>query len=103
MAAARFVFSPRSCQPDALSREYNMTITALFFASYADAFGRDRLEMEVPSGSTVGDLLRQLQALDQERRLPPSPLVAVNERYARHDHVLRAGDEVAVIPPVAGG
>ena len=80
-----------------------MTITALFFASYADAFGRDRLEVEVPAGSTVADLLRQLQHLDHERRLPPTPLVAVNERYARPDQVLRAGDEVAVIPPVAGG
>ena len=80
-----------------------MTITALFFASYADAFGRTRLEMEVPHGSTVGDFLRQLQSLDHERRLPPAPLVAVNERYARSDHVLREGDEVAVIPPVAGG
>lgn len=80
-----------------------MTITALFFASYADAFGRDRLEVEVPVGSTVADLLRQLQQLDHDRRLPPAPLVAVNERYARPDQVLRAGDEVAVIPPVAGG
>lgn len=80
-----------------------MTITALFFASYADAFGRDRIEMEVPSGSTVGDVLRHLQTLGRELALPPSPLVAVNERYARYDQVLRAGDEVAVIPPVAGG
>lgn len=80
-----------------------MTITALFFASYADAFGRARLEMEVPHGSTVGDFLRQLRSLDHERRLPPAPVVAVNERYARPDHVLREGDEVAVIPPVAGG
>ena len=80
-----------------------MTITTLFFASYADAFGRDRLAMDVPAGATVGDLLRELQALDPERRLPPSPLIAVNDRYARHDHVLRPGDEVAVIPPVAGG
>jgi molybdopterin converting factor subunit 1 len=103
MATARFVFLARPCQRGALSREYDMTITALFFASYADAFGRDRMEMEVPSGSTVGDLMRRLQALDRERRLPPSPLVAVNERYARHDQVLRPGDEVAVIPPVAGG
>lgn len=80
-----------------------MTIMALFFASYADAFGRDHLEVEVPKGSTVGDLVRQLRALDPERRLPPAPLVAVNERYARSDHVLRQGDEVAIIPPVAGG
>jgi molybdopterin converting factor subunit 1 len=80
-----------------------VTVTTLFFASYAEAFGRSRIEMDVPAGATVGDLLRELQALDPERRLPPSPLVAVNERYARQDQVLRPGDEVAVIPPVAGG
>ena len=80
-----------------------MTITALFFASYADVFGRSQMEMEVPNGSTVGELLRHLQSLDPERRLPPAPLVPVNERYARPDQVLRHGDEVAVIPPVAGG
>jgi molybdopterin converting factor subunit 1 len=80
-----------------------MTIRTLFFASYAEAFGRDHMAVEVPKGSTVGDLLRQLRALDPGRRLPPTPLVAVNERYARLDHVLHQGDEVAVIPPVAGG
>lgn len=103
VASARFAFSSRSCQCYARSRVYDMTITALFFASYADVFGRNQMQVEVPNGSTVGDLLRQLHALDPERRLPPAPLVAVNERYARHDHVLRHGDEVAVIPPVAGG
>jgi molybdopterin converting factor small subunit len=80
-----------------------MTITALFFASYADVFGRDPIEMEVPNGSTVGDFLRHLRTLDAQRHLPPAPLVAVNERYARPDLVLRPGDEIAVIPPVAGG
>jgi molybdopterin converting factor subunit 1 len=80
-----------------------VTVTALFFASYADAFGRDRVEVEVPNGSTVGDFLHQLRALDAERRLPPSPMIAVNEQYARMDQVLQPGDEVAVIPPVAGG
>ena len=80
-----------------------MTITALLFASYAEAFGRDRMELEVPDGSTVGDFLQRLRGMDREGRLPPTPLVAVNERYARQDRVLRAGDEVAVIPAVAGG
>jgi molybdopterin synthase sulfur carrier subunit len=29
--------------------------------------------------------------------------VAVNQRYVGRDHVLRAGDEVAIFPPVTGG
>ncbi|EWY41123.1 molybdenum cofactor biosynthesis protein MoaD [Skermanella stibiiresistens SB22] len=29
--------------------------------------------------------------------------VAVNQQYARPDHPLKAGDEVALFPPVTGG
>jgi molybdopterin synthase sulfur carrier subunit len=29
--------------------------------------------------------------------------VAVNQEYARADHPVRAGDEVALFPPVTGG
>ncbi len=35
--------------------------------------------------------------------LPPSPLIAVNATYASAMQVLADGDEVAIIPPVAGG
>jgi molybdopterin converting factor small subunit len=31
------------------------------------------------------------------------PLVAVNLQYATGDLIVREGDEVALIPPVAGG
>ena len=31
------------------------------------------------------------------------PLTAINESYAAPDSVLRDGDELAFIPPVAGG
>jgi len=37
------------------------------------------------------------------RTLPPSPLLAVNATYASPGAVIRGGDEVAIIPPVAGG
>jgi molybdopterin converting factor small subunit len=36
-------------------------------------------------------------------RLPESPVVAVNMDYAPAGAELRDGDEVAFIPPVAGG
>lgn len=80
-----------------------MTITALLFASYADALGRDSVALELPAGATVGELLSRIRALPGGAALPPSPLVAVNLTYSRPDAVLSPGDEVAVIPPVAGG
>lgn len=80
-----------------------MTVTVLLFASYADALGRSSIEMELSPGSTVRDVLSRLFALPGGDRLPPKPLVAVNETYAPATAPLNGGEEVAVIPPVAGG
>ena len=80
-----------------------MTVTVLLFASFADAFGRSSLELTVDSGATVADIVDQLSTLAPDDRLPPRPLVAVNAEYAEYDVRLNAGDEVALIPPVAGG
>jgi molybdopterin converting factor small subunit len=35
--------------------------------------------------------------------LPEKPAVAINQTYSFLDEPLTAGDEVAFIPPVAGG
>jgi molybdopterin converting factor subunit 1 len=80
-----------------------MTITVLLFASYADALGASSVELALPDGARVRDVVAQLGALAGGQRLPPSPLVAVNHRYASADEPVAPGDEVAVIPPVAGG
>jgi len=49
------------------------------------------------------DALAVVRAQPWAGRLAPSPAVAVNRRYAKADAELRDGDEVAIIPPVAGG
>ena len=81
----------------------SMTVTVLLFASYADAFGRDALTIELPAQATVAHALDAVRAWNGGDRLPPRPAVAVNERYAGLDDPLSGGDEVAIIPPVAGG
>lgn len=80
-----------------------MTVTVLLFASYADALGAPSVEVDLHPGATVRDLIARVRHLAGDERLPPSPLVAVNELYAGADLVIEAGDEVALIPPVAGG
>jgi len=80
-----------------------MTITVLLFASYADAFGRTRLDVAAPAGATVADIVARIRSERGAERLPPRPVVAVNREYAEYDRVLAANDEVALIPPVAGG
>ena len=83
--------------------EYAMTVTTLLFASYADALGRASVDVSVPPGATVSDAVALVRAMPGGDAIPESPRVAVNLSFARSDHVLRAGDEVALIPPVAGG
>ena len=80
-----------------------MTVTVLLFASYADALGRSSVELPLRDGATVRELVDGLGRIAGEGRLPARPVVAVNQSYASYDQVVRAGDEVAVIPPVAGG
>ena len=80
-----------------------MTVTVLLFASYADALGAKSMALEVPAGATVADLVKRIRDLPGAARLPREPLVAINERYAKRDRLISAGDEIAIIPPVAGG
>ena len=80
-----------------------MTVTVLLFASYADLFGTRSLDIELPTGATVRQLVERLAGFPGAERLPPRPLVAVNQDYAKETRVLKQGDEIAVIPPVAGG
>ncbi len=80
-----------------------MTVTALLFASYADALGTATVELALNSGATIADAIGALRALPGGSVFPSSPLVAVNLAYADTAQVLQAGDELAVIPPVAGG
>lgn len=73
------------------------------FASYAEAAGREELELALPAGATAADALAAVRRETWAARLPPRPALAVNRRYAPGDAPLRDGDEVALIPPVAGG
>jgi len=80
-----------------------MSVTVLLFASYADALGASSLSVDLPAEATVADVLAEIARLPGSELLPASPLVAVNQRYASISTRVSPGDEVALIPPVAGG
>jgi len=79
------------------------TMTVQLFASYAESFGGSTLKIPLDPGSTVGDLVHSIRSLPGAYVLPESPRVAVNRRFASFDQVVDSQDEVALIPPVAGG
>jgi molybdopterin converting factor small subunit len=56
-----------------------------------------------PEPATVADVVGALRALPGGGVLPDAPLVAVDRRYTRGAVAVRSGQEIAVIPPVAGG
>jgi molybdopterin converting factor small subunit len=51
----------------------------------------------------VRDLIGQLRELRGSSCLPESPRIAVNRKFAPADQRIGPDDEVALIPPVAGG
>lgn len=80
-----------------------MTIDVQLFAFYAEALGAKKIQIELPENATVEALMTAISRLPGAEKIPPKPLVAVNLVYAGPETLLKAGDEVAVIPPVAGG
>ena len=81
-----------------------MQVRTLFFAAYKDALGTSSLDLDLPEGTTVVELVGRLRSRGAPfDRLPPAPAVALNRTLVRGDARLAAGDEVAFLPPVAGG
>jgi molybdopterin synthase sulfur carrier subunit len=81
-----------------------MTIVCKLFASARDLAGADELKIELPESSPTGAVLNELVARNPGfKEWIPFLRLAVNESYVTNEHALKAGDVVAVLPPVSGG
>jgi molybdopterin synthase sulfur carrier subunit len=80
-----------------------LTVRVLLFASYAEMLGLDTIGLTFDGAATVEDAIARLRKLPGGERLPPKPLCAINLSQARLDTPLASGDELAVLPPLAGG
>ena len=76
-----------------------MLVRVRLFAALRERAGRDELELELPEGARVRDALESVADVAGGLRV----VMAVNREYADEDAPLRAGDELALIPPVSGG
>ncbi len=82
----------------------SLRVRLLFFAVYRDLAGTSELELELPSGATAATAVARLRERGGSlARLPAAPVVAVNREYAALATALSDGDELALLPPVAGG
>jgi molybdopterin synthase catalytic subunit len=82
----------------------HVRVRCRFFARYAEVLGTATHDLRLPVGTTVGTAVRSLRAsLPGGQALPEVPLAAVNLEHVDHEHVLADGDELALLPPLAGG
>ena len=83
---------------------HKVQVRVLFFASLKDIVGARQLNVDVPPGATVGDLLTHLESrYPRIRDYRPVVLTSVNEEYADQATHVAEGDEVGIFPPVSGG
>jgi molybdopterin synthase catalytic subunit len=81
-----------------------VTVRVLFFGPVRDITGAAQDTVELPDGSTLGDLFASYA-----RRFPPlaamsaSLVLARNQQFGDRAQALAEGDEVAFLPPVSGG
>jgi molybdopterin synthase catalytic subunit len=82
-----------------------MLVSVRYFAAARERAGGLKEEsVELAPGATVGELLALLQEKHAGlRAFLPRCRVARNQAFVEPSEALKAGDEVAMIPPVAGG
>jgi len=81
-----------------------MRVKVRFFAAPREALGVGEIEVELPAGSTVGELIGRLtEQYPVLRAYTRFVSVAVNRAYVGMQAELHDGDEVACLPPVGGG
>lgn len=80
------------------------SIRLRFYARYAECVGRDEMTLAVPLPATVRDVVRRVREhLPGGRDIPERPFAALNLTHVNLDTPVRDGDEVAFLPPLAGG
>ncbi len=81
-----------------------MKVRVLFFAGLKDVFKKEEIILSLPFGSTLQVLLQEVfrDRKDMDQSLK-SIFLAVNHHYSSMETVLNEGDEVALLPPMAGG
>jgi len=79
-------------------------IRVQFYAQLRDLIGVRELELAVPEGASVRDLLQQLYAERPALRAhDKSILIGAGLEFVDRNYRLNPGEEVAIMPPVQGG
>jgi molybdopterin synthase catalytic subunit len=81
-----------------------MQVRILFFGVLKNIVGKSEDVIELSEGASVRDLLVCYESkIPQLKASLPSLALAVNQQYVGPDVMLKADDEIALLPPVSGG
>jgi molybdopterin synthase catalytic subunit len=80
-----------------------MRVSVRLFAGLRERAGGERVEVELPDGALVSDLLAAMAGTPVGALEPGQCVVAINREYAPASAPVREHDEVALVPPVSGG
>jgi len=81
-----------------------LNVKVLYFASAQGLTNLQSEDMRIPDGSLIKDMISQLLRLHPTlKSLGRTVRYSVNFAIADEDDPLHDGDEVGVLPPVAGG
>lgn len=81
-----------------------MRVSVHFFAQLRDLAGKEAVNLDVPDGAVVSDLLENIYA-----KFPPlrahdkTILVGAGVDFVDRTYKLKTDDEIAIMPPVQGG
>lgn len=79
-------------------------ITVLFFAVLHERAGTRSVSVDAVEGMTVSDAVKHARSAAPSDPNPGSGvMVALNGEYVTGEQLVKAGDEIALIPPVSGG
>jgi molybdopterin synthase sulfur carrier subunit len=81
-----------------------MKVCVQFFSRLRDLAGVSEMELDVPEGTTVADLLEMVYSRTPTlREWDKSILVGAGVEFVGRDHVLKPNDQISIMPPVQGG
>jgi molybdopterin converting factor subunit 1 len=81
-----------------------MQVRVLFFGVLKDLAGKASDSLDLPENATLADVLTHYKmAIPRFKNTTASLAMSVNQEYAGPATRLKAGDEVALLPPVSGG
>ena len=79
-------------------------VSCRLFGKYAEVVGAETAAVDLPDGSSVAAALARLrEILPRGESIPLKTMVAINQEHALPTRVLVDGDELALLPPLAGG